>query len=109
MTQRHTWYEPISMFYKNNRLASLGGIIVIIFLLMGLFAPLFAPYNPYKIDLRNALLPPGGEHVLGTDHQGRDLLSRIIYGARISLGDFIYICHDRIGYRHASGDIGGLV
>ncbi len=86
MMQQHKWYEPISMFYKNNRLASLGGMIVILFLLMGLFAPLIAPYNPYKIDLRNALLPPGGEHVLGTDHQGRDLLSRIIYGARISLG-----------------------
>jgi peptide/nickel transport system permease protein len=74
------------MFIKNNRLAALGGLIVVIFLLMGLFAPFIAPFEPNKIDLRNSLLAPGGSNMLGTDHQGRDLLSRIIFGARISLG-----------------------
>ena len=83
----HKWYEPISMFYKNNRLGSLGGIIVILFLLTGSYLPhSFRLITLIKLTLGNALLPPGGEHILGTDHQGRDLLSRIIYGARISLG-----------------------
>jgi peptide/nickel transport system permease protein len=86
MRKKTKWHDPIRLFIKQNRLAAIGGFIVMFFLLMGLFAPLLAPYNPYKIDLRNSLLPPGGEHILGTDHQGRDLLSRIIYGARVSLG-----------------------
>lgn len=80
------WYEPIIVFVKNNRLATIGGILVLFFLLMGLFAPVIAPFEPNKINLRNSLLPPGGSNILGTDHQGRDLLSRIIFGARISLG-----------------------
>lgn len=50
-----------------------------------LFAPLIAPRDPYKLDLVNTLRPPSLEHPLGTDLLGRDMLSRIIYGARISL------------------------
>jgi peptide/nickel transport system permease protein len=50
-----------------------------------LFAPWLAPYNPIRGDLTNLLAPPSPAHWLGTDHQGRDILTRIIYGARISV------------------------
>lgn len=72
-------------FIRNYRLATIGGLIVILFLLTGLFAPLIAPRDPNKISLRDSLALPGAEFLLGADHVGRDLLSRLIYGARISM------------------------
>jgi len=69
-----------------------GAFIVISFALIAIFAPLFAPHDPYVHDLAKRLLPPvwaeGGSwgHILGTDHLGRDYLSRLIYGARVSMG-----------------------
>ncbi|WP_019636455.1 ABC transporter permease [Paenibacillus fonticola] len=59
--------------------------ILIATILVAIFAPLFAPYNPYKQDLSNSLVQPSSTHLLGTDMLGRDVLSRIIFGTRISL------------------------
>jgi ABC-type dipeptide/oligopeptide/nickel transport system permease subunit len=59
--------------------------ILTVAVLCALFAPLLAPYNPIEADLTDTLAPPSIAHPLGTDHQGRDLLSRLIYGARISV------------------------
>jgi len=59
--------------------------ILTIAVLCALFAPLLAPYNPIEADLTDTLAPPSIAHPLGTDHQGRDLLSCLIYGARISV------------------------
>lgn len=68
----------------HNRLAVAGGILVAIFLVIALLAPLLAPYPlDAQIFPRNA--PPSAQNLLGTDDLGRDLLSRLIYGARISL------------------------
>ncbi|ODN71767.1 ABC transporter permease [Methylobrevis pamukkalensis] len=70
---------------------AVGGTIVGLVLVMALAAPLLAPYSPYDQSLVSRLLPPawveGGNpaHLLGTDHLGRDYLSRLIYGARVSL------------------------
>jgi peptide/nickel transport system permease protein len=65
-----------------------GGSIVLIFILLGIFGPLLAPHDPNKQELTAMMKPPqgiGGAHVLGTDNLGRDILSRIVYGARVSL------------------------
>lgn len=62
-----------------------GAVIVVVFVLVGAFAPLLAPYDPIAIDLTNTLQPPSAAHLLGTDDSGRDVLSRLIYGTRISL------------------------
>jgi peptide/nickel transport system permease protein len=70
---------------RRSRLALPGLVIVLTFVVCGLFAPLVAPYDPYKNDLMNVLMPPSAEHWFGTDELGRDLLSRVVYGARISL------------------------
>ncbi|QKC95672.1 ABC transporter permease [Mesorhizobium sp. NZP2298] len=60
-------------------------ILVTGFLVTAIFAPWLAPYSPVKIDVLHKLQPPSAEHWFGTDHLGRDLLSRVIYGARTAL------------------------
>ena len=60
-------------------------ILVTGFLITAVFAPWLAPYSPLKIDVLHKLQPPSVEHWFGTDHLGRDLLSRVIYGARTAL------------------------
>ncbi len=72
------------MFYK-NKLALTGCGIVILLFAVSLLAPVIAPYDPGAIDLKNVLAPPSAEHWFGTDQLGRDVLSRMIWGARISL------------------------
>jgi len=62
-----------------------GCLIIGIFSLLAIAAPLVSPYDPSSIDQAGLLMPPSARHLLGTDGLGRDLLSRIIYGARISL------------------------
>ena len=62
---------------------SLG--IIVIFILSALFAPLLTPYTPYEIELTQTFAKPSAEHLLGTDNIGRDLLTRLLFGARISL------------------------
>ena len=74
-------------FYRliHNKLAVTGGVILILFILMAVLAPVIAPYDPYYMDASATLAPPSAEHLLGTDNMGRDILSRIFYGAQISL------------------------
>ena len=72
------------MFYK-NKLALTGCGIVILLFVVSLLAPVIAPYDPGAIDLKNVLAPPSSGHWFGTDQLGRDVLSRMIWGARISL------------------------
>lgn len=62
-----------------------GAVVITILILMAIFAPLIAPYNPAKQNLQMVLQPLSSAHLLGTDWLGRDLLSRIIYGTRVSL------------------------
>jgi peptide/nickel transport system permease protein len=71
--------------FFSNRLAVFGTAIMSVFILMAIFAPLIAPYSPLQQDLVDKFAPPSREHLLGQDELGRDILSRVIYGARISL------------------------
>ena len=68
-----------------HRLAMVGLAIIGLMCAMAVFAPFLAPCNPYHQDLYAVLAPPTRAHWLGTDNLGRDLLSRVIYGARVSL------------------------
>ncbi len=70
---------------RRNRAAVAGAGIVLIFVLMAVLAPVLVPYNPIQGNLNDRLQPFSGSHWLGTDELGRDLLSRILYGARVSL------------------------
>jgi peptide/nickel transport system permease protein len=72
--------------FAGNRLAILGLLIVLALVLIAIFADRLAPYSPYVGDLRTTrLLAPSAAHWFGTDDQGRDILSRIIFGTRITL------------------------
>jgi len=71
--------------FKKNRLAFLGGIIVFLFFAIAVLAPFIAPYGPDGINVKHVLEPPSLSHPFGTDDLGRDILSRVIYGSRISL------------------------
>lgn len=70
---------------KRNKAAIIGGLIVLIYILTALLAPLLAPYPPLEGSLAKRLQGPSMEHWMGADALGRDILSRVIYGARISL------------------------
>ena len=72
-------------FCQEYKLAALGAVLVLLFIATGILAPWLAPRNPNQISVRHALTPPGREFWLGTDNNGRDILSRIIFGARVSL------------------------
>jgi peptide/nickel transport system permease protein len=70
---------------RKNRTAIAGIIILFIFATIAIFAPLIAPYDPLDQNFIRSFRPPSMENFLGTDEFGRDIFSRIIYGARISL------------------------
>ncbi len=71
--------------FKKNRLALLGTVILGIFILLATFAPFLTPHDPNRSNYRQQKQPPSGEHLLGTDDMGRDVLTRTLYGGRISL------------------------
>jgi peptide/nickel transport system permease protein len=70
---------------RRNPLAAIGVVLVVAFVLCAMFAPWIAPQDPAHIDLPSRLSPPSAVHWCGTDELGRDILSRLIYGSRISM------------------------
>lgn len=72
--------------FRRNRVALASALVIAAFGVMAIFAPLLAPYPPLEQDLPNNYAGPSLEHPLGTDELGRDTLSRLLYGARVSLG-----------------------
>ncbi len=71
--------------FRRHRLGLIGAGVVALLFIISLAAPVFSPYDPSYIDIKSILEPPSYEHPLGTDQLGRDVLSRIIWGGRISL------------------------
>ena len=68
-----------------NPLTAAGVAVILLLMAVALFAPWIAPFDPFRQDLPNALLPPGPVHWFGTDEFGRDLFSRLVHGTRITL------------------------
>jgi peptide/nickel transport system permease protein len=77
--------DTLVRLIKEKPLGLIGGIIVLVLFLTGIFANFLAPYGYNDMMLEDRLNPPSAAHLLGTDNMGRDMLSRIIYGARISM------------------------
>jgi len=71
--------------FLKNKMALAGSMVVVLLFIVSILAPWIAPYDPNQMNLQNVLVPPSGAHLFGTDQLGRDVLSRMIWGARISL------------------------
>jgi peptide/nickel transport system permease protein len=71
--------------FRRNKLALIGGIVVVVLVVLAVFAQWIAPWDPNRPDVRKILDAPSKAHPLGTDQLGRDVLSRMLYGARVSL------------------------
>jgi len=78
-------YKYIYKVFLSNKLSVIGALIVIIFLLVGFVGPFIVPYSPETMDYSNVLSAPTFKHLFGTDEFGRDLMSRVVYGARVSI------------------------
>lgn len=78
------WKDAFRRLLK-NKMAMLGGIIILVLLTLAIFAPYIAPYHFAEGSLLDNYATPGTKYLLGADFMGRDLLSRLIYGARVSL------------------------
>lgn len=76
---------------KTNRAFAFASALVLLLILLALAAPLIAPYDPLTTEMKNAYLPPSGEHLFGTDKLGRDCFSRILYGASYSLSSVLLL------------------
>jgi len=75
----------IRRMYRNNPLAVVSAAVIVLMILLAVFAPVIAPYKEAQQDLLMRLHPPCAKHLLGTDELGRDVFTRILYGARVSL------------------------
>jgi len=75
----------ILQFLFSNRSLAIGSCIIVLVILIALFGPFFIPYTPVDMDYLHRLAPPSMQHLLGTDGYGRDLLSRVVSGTRLSL------------------------
>jgi peptide/nickel transport system permease protein len=83
--EEQTMAQMIWRSYRRHKPAMIGSVIVLLFALAAVFARYLTPYDPEKTDLQHMLQPPSAEHWLGTDELGRDLLTRIFFGGRVSL------------------------
>lgn len=77
--------HSISTFLRRKPLGSVGAVLLLFMILMGVLAPVIAPFNPIEFHTSDTFRSPDSTYFLGTDDKGRDILSRIMYGAQISL------------------------
>jgi len=85
LSERPSLARRIKKIFFRNSFISVGTLIMVVVLLTALAGPTLCRYDPIKSSIRQRLLPPGPKHLLGTDGFGRDVLTRIVYAARISL------------------------
>lgn len=78
-------FQGVKRFIRNKPLGAVGGAIVLLLLLLGLFASFITPYSYDDFSVPDRLLSPSSDHFFGTDEQGRDVFSRVLYGARTSV------------------------
>jgi oligopeptide transport system permease protein len=81
---RGLWWDAARRLIR-NRLAMVGLVVLAVFTVVALFAPLVAPYDPNVQDYSASLAKPSSEHLMGADTLGRDWFSRLVYGARLSM------------------------
>ncbi|MDX1764818.1 MAG: ABC transporter permease [bacterium] len=85
MRQGESYLQIVARRFRKNRLALAGSVIILVLFALALGAPVLSQYDPAAIDVDNILNGPSLQHWMGTDESGRDVMSRMIYGARISM------------------------
>ena len=83
--EAETFASAIKRLWRKNKLAAASAVVILLFVLAAILAPVLTPYTFDSMDLLNRLAPPSREHLLGTDEAGRDVLTRMLYGSRVSL------------------------
>lgn len=96
----------VRRFFK-HRLGVIGAVTLLAITFMAIFAPYLTSYEPYKQDFRSRLQPPSAEHLLGTDRLGRDVFTRVIYAARVSLSVGVIAVAIQVAIGTAVGVISG--
>lgn len=102
---RRSWGAILWKFAHRKPLGAVGGFLVILMIVVAILAPVLAPHDAYKINSSVILMKPNDNYLLGTDEYGRDLLSRIIWGSRISL----YVGLLAVGLGTTTGALLGLI
>lgn len=94
------WDEPESeplltritrAFFRQSLTSIIGEVLVLLLIVVGIFGPLVAPYDPIRPEAALRLQPPSPEHIMGTDQLGRDLFSRLLFGARNTLVTVVFV------------------
>jgi len=93
---------------NKNPFASIGIIIIFVFLLISLFPFLFTDNDPIKLEIRSRLLPPSAEHPFGTDMMGMDIYARVIYGAQLTLRNIFVVMGIAVGIGLIIGSVAGF-
>lgn len=83
--EAETFASAVKRLWRENKLAAASAIVILLFILAAILAPVLTPYTFDSMDLHNRLTPPSRVHLLGTDEAGRDVLTRMLYGSRVSL------------------------
>ena len=83
--EEERFWELMRRMTRDNKTAVLSFVVIVLISLAAIFAPFLTPYTEKQMDLMNRLSPPSAAHLLGTDEGGRDVLTRLLYGARVSL------------------------
>jgi peptide/nickel transport system permease protein len=104
-----TSFRALRRRARHQPLAVIGVVFLFIFVICGLAAPLLAPYNPANIDLAHRLQGPSAAHLAGTDELGRDTLSRLIWGARLSLTISVSVVTVSLALGLAFGGLAGYL
>ena len=85
LCEAETLASVTKRLWRENKLAAASAVVILLFILAAILAPVLTPYTFDGMDLLNRLAPPSREHLLGTDEAGRDVLTRMLYGSRVSL------------------------
>lgn len=85
LKRRGNFFDASWDFTRRQPLGAMGGLVIIAMFVSAIFAPMVAPYHPTQIDFMARIAPPSSAHILGTDGFGRDIFSRVIYGARTAM------------------------
>lgn len=102
---RRSWLRNVKMFVINQPLGTCGLLVLIFLILVAVFAPVIATHDPIANNVRNRFIAPNSTYYFGTDNLGRDLFSRIVYGARTSL----YVAIFTVAIGTTTGAVIGII